>query len=69
MAQTVWHRNEIGRVCETVLTVALSANDGQSTEYLRGVAVGVMAVAHAFGATVNVQQPQRQSVQVVEVVK
>lgn len=63
--QSVWHRDDIGRICETVLAVALDANDDQSDEYLRGVAVGVVAVAHAFGVLVNA--PQRSRARVVEV--
>ena len=63
--QSVWHRDDIGRICETVLAVALDANDDQSAEYLRGVVVGVVAVAHAFGARVNApQQPQAHVVEV-----
>ena len=58
MGQSVWHRDDIGRTCESVLAVALSANDEQSAEFLRGVAVGVLAVAHALGAPVQLpRQP------------
>ena len=54
--QSVWHRDEIGRACESALALALEANNHQSSEFLRGVAAGVLAVAHSFGAPVRVPQ-------------
>lgn len=56
--QSVWHRDDLGRLCESALALALEANDAQSSEFLRGVAAGVLAVAHAVGAPVRVRMPR-----------
>lgn len=49
MGQSVWHRDDIGRMCESVALLALEANTGQSPEFLRGVVAGITALMHAFG--------------------
>ena len=53
MSQSVWHRDDIARLCESTLNLALEANAYQSSEFLRGVAAGVLAVAHSVGAPVK----------------
>ena len=69
MAQLVWHRDDIGRICTSVLAVAIAANDEQSAEFLRGVAVGVLAVAHAFSAPVQMPDQQPPAEVTVEVTR
>ena len=63
MGQSVWHRDDIGRVCESALALAMEGNANQSSEFLRGVAAGVLAVAHALGAPVRL--PRQETTEVV----
>ncbi len=53
MSQSVWHKTDLGRMAETVIYLALEANDGHSAEFMRGVAAGVLSFAHAIGAPVT----------------
>lgn len=50
MTQSVWHRDDVGRIAATL--IALSPSED--------FAAGVMALAHAVGA--NVQLPPRRDV-------
>lgn len=59
MGQSVWHRDDLGRLCESTLALALEANASQSSEFLRGVAAGVLAVAHSVGVPVRVPVPRQ----------
>ena len=53
MSQSVWPKHDLGRMAESVIYLALEANDGHSEEFMRGVAAGVLAFAHAIGAPVT----------------
>lgn len=59
--QSVWHKDDIGRMCESTLVLALEANASQPSEFLRGVAAGVLAVAHSVGAPVRVPVMRRET--------
>jgi hypothetical protein len=68
MAQSVWHRDDLGNIYSSTLALALEANAGQSQEFLRGVAAGVLAVARAVGAPVRLPE-WREPLAVVEIVE
>ena len=57
MTQSVWHKDDIGRIAQTLIALA------PSEDFI----AGVMALAHAVGA--NVQLPPRRDVVPVIVIE
>ena len=50
MSQSVWHRAEIGNAAQAALNMAIAASDGASSDFVRGVYVGLVVLCQQVGA-------------------